>query len=191
MFIFLPCFVGLAAYNVDITVCLAACVQLCGRLRSGQLLAVELLMTPDDPADFLSEAQLQEVRLMKRLLCCVCLHLLLVFDDTTSDGIAVYLSEAQLLHCMTWQFVLPQVGASGIAISSSLSRTSADSGSTDCMHEEIVRTCHHYMRLGCCCLQDYPFFTDLRTGKKVAPLSQPSMTQQGAAGSGTAAPAGV
>ncbi|KAF6263724.1 hypothetical protein COO60DRAFT_1488168, partial [Scenedesmus sp. NREL 46B-D3] len=34
--------------------------QLCGRLRSGQLLAVELLMTPDDPADFLSEAQLQE-----------------------------------------------------------------------------------------------------------------------------------
>uniref|UniRef100_A0A383VUH8 Uncharacterized protein n=1 Tax=Tetradesmus obliquus TaxID=3088 RepID=A0A383VUH8_TETOB len=34
--------------------------QLCGGLRSGQLLAVELLMTPDDPADFLSEAQLQE-----------------------------------------------------------------------------------------------------------------------------------
>lgn len=38
------------------------CLQLCGGLRSGQLLAVELLMTPDDPADFLSEAQLQEVR---------------------------------------------------------------------------------------------------------------------------------
>jgi uncharacterized membrane protein len=44
--------------------CTLTCLplQLCGRLRSGQLLAVELLMTPDDPADFLSEAQLQEVR---------------------------------------------------------------------------------------------------------------------------------
>jgi hypothetical protein len=41
--------------------CLFVWLQLCGRLRSGQLLAVELLMTPDDPADFLSEAQLQEV----------------------------------------------------------------------------------------------------------------------------------
>eukprot|EP00879_Flechtneria_rotunda_P025020 GHRR01026550.1.p1 GENE.GHRR01026550.1~~GHRR01026550.1.p1 ORF type:complete len:412 (+),score=157.41 GHRR01026550.1:202-1437(+) len=33
--------------------------QLCGGLRTGQLLAVELLMTPDDPDDFLSEAQLR------------------------------------------------------------------------------------------------------------------------------------
>lgn len=32
--------------------------QLCGHLKIGQLLAVELLMTPDSPKDFLSEAQL-------------------------------------------------------------------------------------------------------------------------------------
>lgn len=33
-------------------------IQLCGHLKLGQLLAVELLMTPDSPQDFLSEAQL-------------------------------------------------------------------------------------------------------------------------------------
>jgi hypothetical protein len=33
-------------------------VQLCGHLKLGQFLAVELLMTPDSPQDFLSEAQL-------------------------------------------------------------------------------------------------------------------------------------
>eukprot|EP00775_Hariotina_reticulata_P004166 gene4167-4414_t len=32
--------------------------ELCTHLSSGQMLAVELLITPDDPADFLSEAQL-------------------------------------------------------------------------------------------------------------------------------------
>lgn len=34
------------------------CLQLCGHLKVGQMLAVELLMTPDSPTDFLSEAQL-------------------------------------------------------------------------------------------------------------------------------------
>jgi hypothetical protein len=42
-----------------------------------------------------------------------------------------------------------------------------------------------------CCLQDYPFFTDLQTGKKVAAARQPAMPQQGGPGSGAAAPAGV
>ncbi|KAF8059720.1 folE1 [Scenedesmus sp. PABB004] len=38
----------------------AALKQLCGRLGAGQLLAVELLLTPDRAGDFLSEAQLQQ-----------------------------------------------------------------------------------------------------------------------------------
>lgn len=43
--------------------CLAALLllllsQLCGHLKLGQLLALEVLLTPDSPQDFLSEAQL-------------------------------------------------------------------------------------------------------------------------------------
>jgi hypothetical protein len=48
------------------------------------------------------------------------------------------------------------------------------------------------LRVHVCCLQDYPFFTDLQTGKKVAAARQPAMPrQQGGTGSGAAAPAGV